>query len=179
VEEMIIITPYATDKDLGRQYNQAMAMIPDSGHACLMDIDAMFLTPEQPGIIQQYVERYPDAVLTCYTNRISPLSKQLYGGKMNEDSDIKTHIKIAATLQKNERTVKVIGNPISGFLMVVPKKVWQKVPFLEGIGCLGVDTWFSRALHKKGVPILLMESIYIFHSYRIMNGVHSKEHLRG
>jgi GT2 family glycosyltransferase len=175
---MIIITPYATDKDLGRQYNQAMAMIPESGHACLMDIDAMFLTPQQPGIIEQYIEKYPDAVLTCYTNRISPLSKQLFNGQINNNSDIKVHIANAVKMQLQPMKVKMVGNCISGFLMVVPKSVWNKIKFVEGIGCLGVDTWFSRALHKAGIPIMIMETVYVWHTYRIDNGVHSKEHLR-
>lgn len=175
---MIILKPYRQDKDLGAAYNRAMEMIPDGGHACLMDIDAMFLTPQQPAIIEQYVEKYPEAVLTCYTNRISPLSRQLFNGHLNSNPDIKTHIGCAATLQTKPMKVRMIGNAISGFLMIVPKSVWKKVPFVEGIGCLGVDTQFSRELHKRQIPILLMETIYVFHTYRIMDGVSNKEHLK-
>lgn len=174
---MIIIKPYAADKDLGREYNRIMSLIPDNETACLMDIDAMFLTPQQPGIIMQYIEKYPEAVLTCYTNRISPISKQLLGGKINENSDHRFHEAIAKEMQLQPMSVRMIGNSISGFLMVVPKAIWHKVKFVEGIGCLGVDTYFSRALHKKRIPILLMENIYIFHSYRMENGVKDKNHL--
>lgn len=175
---MIIIKPYAADKDLGHEYNRIMSLIPDTETACLMDIDTMFLTPQQPGIIMQYIEKYPDAVLTCYTNRISPLSKQLLHGKVNENSDIKVHMACAAKMQLQPMSVKMIGNAISGFLMVVPKSVWNKFKFIEGIGCLGVDTWFSKMLHQKRIPILLMENIYVFHSYRMENGIFNKEHLK-
>lgn len=174
---MIIIKPYAADKDLGREYNRIMSLIPDNETACLMDIDTMFLTPQQPGIIMQYIEKYPDAVLTCYTNRISPLSKQLLYGKVNEDPDIKVHMSCAVKMQLQPMSVRMIGNAISGFLMVVPKSVWHKVKFVEGIGCLGVDTYFSRALHQKRIPILLMENLYIFHSYRMEKGIYDKKHL--
>lgn len=175
---MIIFTPYSTDKDLGREYNRVMQLIPEGEHACLMDIDAMFLTPQQPGIIMQYIEKYPDAVLTCYTNRISPLSKQLLHGRVNDNSDIRVHTTTAVKMQLEPMKVKVIGNMISGFLMVIPKKVWQQINFLEGVGCLGVDTWFSRECHKKRIPILLMETIYVWHTYRIENGIYDKKHLQ-
>lgn len=175
---MIIIKPYSLDKDLGACYNKTMALIPEGEHACLMDIDTMFLTPQQPGIIMQYIEKYPNAVLTCYTNRISPLSKQLLHGRVNDNADIRVHAATAVKMQMEPMKVRTIGNAISGFLMVIPKSVWNKFKFIEGIGCLGVDTWFSRMCHKKGVPILLMENIYIFHQYRLENGIYAKDHLK-
>lgn len=174
---MIIVKPYREDKDLGKAYNDVMEMIPDNEHAVIMDTDTMFLTPQQPGIIMQYIKKYPDAILTCYTNRISPLSKQLYQGKVNSNPDILSHIANANKLQAGPLSVRMIGNAISGFLMVVPKSVWHKFKFIEGIGCLGVDTWFSKMCHQKQVPILLMESIYIWHTYRIENGIYDKKHL--
>jgi GT2 family glycosyltransferase len=174
---VIILTPYRQDRDLGIAYNQAMAMIPDGGHGCLMDIDAMFLTPEQPAIIERYVDKFPEAVLTCYTNRISPISKQLYGGMLSENANIRDHIIKAKKMQEQPLSVKMIGNTISGFLMVIPKSVWEKVTFIEGIGCLGVDTWFSKELRKQNIPILLMETVYVWHSYRIDKGVKNKDHL--
>lgn len=175
---MIIVTPYACDKDLGKEYNRIMTLIPEGEHACLMDIDAMFLTGRQPAIIEDYIQKYPEAVLTCYTNRVSPLSKQLLHGKVNENADVKTHIPCAVMMQMKPMSVRRVNNCISGFLMVVPKSVWNKVKFAEGMGCLGVDTKFSKHLHINHVPILLMENLYIFHSYRLQYGIYEKSHLR-
>lgn len=175
---MIIIKPYRQDKDLGKAYNETMQMIPENGHACLMDIDTMFLTPQQPGIILQYIEKYPNAVLTCYTNRISPISKQLYHGQVNNNPDVLVHINTATKMQLQPLKVRMIGNAISGFLMVIPKSVWNKFKFIEGIGCLGVDTWFSRECHRRRIPILLMETLYVFHIYRIENGIYDRSHLK-
>lgn len=174
---MIIITPYACDKDLGKEYNRIMSLIPDDEHACIMDIDAMFLTARQPAIIMDYIQKYPNAVLTCYTNRISPLSKQLLHGRVNENADIKVHIDCATKMQLQQMSVRVIRNMISGFLMVIPKSVWNVVKFAEGMGCLGVDTKFSRHLHINRIPLLLMENLYIWHTYRIENNIYYKEHL--
>lgn len=173
---MLIINPYRKDKDLGRAYNEAMELVPDGGHACFMDIDAMFLTPQQPGIIESYIEKNPDAVLTCYTNRISPLSRQLMHGRVSENFDIKMHAESASIIATRPMTLKKINNMISGFLMVIPKSVWSKIKFKEGIGCLGVDTQFSNECHKNGVEILLMENIYVFHLYR-PKGIYDKKHL--
>lgn len=163
---------------MGFEYNRIMTLIPEGEHACLMDIDAMFLTGRQPAIIEDYIQKYPNAVLTCYTNRVSPLSKQLLHGKVNENADVKVHIPCAVKMQMEPMRVRRITNMISGFLMVVPKSVWNKVKFAEGMGCLGVDTKFSKHLHLNNIQILLMETIYVFHSYRLEHGIYHKEHLK-
>lgn len=175
------ITPYRPDKDLGRAYNEAMALIPDGDTACIRDIDTLFLTPEQPAIIEQYAKEYPDAVLTCLVNRVSQLSRQqLLGETVSEDSDIRNHIKLAEKQQEKHRitrSVHEINRDISGVLMVVPKSVWLKVPFPETGKCLGIDTEWNRLIRMAGIKILRMNSIYLFHIYRLANGVHDKRHL--
>lgn len=175
---MIIVTPYSSSKDLGFEYNRIMSLIPEGEHACLMDIDAMFLTGRQPAIIEDYIKQYPNAVLTCYTNRVSPLSRQLLHRKVNENSDVRAHIPCAVMMQMKPMSVRRVSNMISGFLMVVPKSVWNVVKFAEGMGCLGVDTKFSRHLHINRIPILIMETIYVFHSYRLEHGIYHKKHLQ-
>lgn len=175
------LSPYRSDKNLGRAYNEAMDLIPDGDSACLRDIDTLFLTPEQPAIIEQYVSDYPDAVLTCYTNRISELSRhQLLGGTLSDQSDIRQHITLAENQQERHRitrSVFEINRDISGFLMVIPKSVWMKVPFSEDGKCLGVDTYWNRKIRKAGIKILRMDAVYIWHTYRLAKGVHNKQHL--
>lgn len=168
--------PFRADKNLGKAYNDTMRTV--EGTAVLMDYDCMMLTPQTPLLIQQYADKYPDAVLTCYTNRISVLSDQLYGGVMQEDADIRHHIAIAQSMQGAPLSVKRITRPISGFLMVVPRHVWERVPFPETGQCLGVDTLWSRSLHKAGVEVLLMETVYVWHTYRLLQGVKDKTHLK-
>jgi len=172
-----IITPYSPLKDLGKSYNDAMRLIPENDTACLIDYDVQFLTPDFYSIIEKYTELFPDCVLTCYTNRIHHLSPQLYGGRISDNSDIKYHISIAEKLKDNSYQAKEI-QIMSGFLMVIPKSVWHKVKFKEGIGCLGVDSEFRKDLVAAGIKIMLMESLYVFHQYRLLNGVHDKTHLQ-
>lgn len=175
------MTPYRSDKNLGRAYNEAMSLIPDGDGACIRDIDTLFLTPDQPAIIEQYAKEYPGSVLTCFVNRVSQLSRlQLLGETVSEDSDIRNHIKLAEQQQEKHRitrSVHEITRDISGTLMVVPKSVWDKVPFPENGGCLGVDTLWNRQVRAVGVKILRMNSVYIWHTYRMSQGVANKKHL--
>lgn len=170
------LTPYRSDKNLGKAYNDAMRLIPDGDTAVLMDIDVMFLLPEQPSMIEWHVLSRPDAVLTCYTNRISDKSPQLYKGITNPVADIREHIDIAERVARN-KTIMPVSRCISGFLMVVPKSVWQRVPFPETGKCLAVDTVWSRQVLAKGIHIGLMTDIYVWHTYRLRHGIADKKHL--
>lgn len=170
--------PYRSDKNLGRAYNEAMLRIPDGDAACFIDYDVQLLTPDAPALIQHYHCLHPYAVLTCYTNRVSPLSvKQLLDGKVSEDSDIKNHIRLAEKQRDELFQVSPIIFDISGMLMVIPKHVWKEHPFDETGRCLGVDTLFGRKLRDAGVSILRMNGIYVFHAYRMLKGIYDKSHL--
>lgn len=166
---------------MGLAYNEAMSLIPDGETACIRDIDTLFLTPDQPAIIEEYAKEYPDAVLTCFLNRCSQLSRpQLLGETVSEVSDIKEHIRLAERQIERHRitrSVKEITRDISGTLMVVPKSVWNRVPFPETGACLGIDTEVGRLWRMTGIKILRMDAIYLFHTYRIMNGTNDKKHL--
>lgn len=170
--------PFRSDKNLGKAYNDEMALIPDGDHVCFRDIDTLLLTPNTPRIIEGYITRFPDAVLTCYTNRISPLSrKQLFRQQMSDDSDIVHHMEIAEKQEAND-SVSRINHTISGFLLVFSKELWKLYPFKETGLCLGIDTEWSRRLLANGVPILRMNGVYCWHTYRIKNGVTYKQHLQ-
>ncbi|HTD94611.1 MAG TPA: hypothetical protein VK644_12385 [Chitinophagaceae bacterium] len=174
-----ISIPYRTDKNLGKAYNEAMARIPDGDAACFIDYDVQLLTPDAGAIIQKYAEIYPDALLTCYTNRISPLSaRQLLLGIVSEDPDIRNHIRLAECQRNlNAYNVTPIIRDISGFLMVIPKSLWQEHPFDDNGACLGVDTYYGRKIRAAGKQILRMDALYVFHAYRLLQGIGNKTHL--
>ena len=69
-----IRTPYSIDKNLGKAYNEEMALIPDGDAACFLDGDMMFTIPDYGHVINEYANLYPNAVLTCWTNRTHNLS---------------------------------------------------------------------------------------------------------
>lgn len=173
-----ILQPFRNDKNLGRAYNEQMQMVPDGCHVIIRDIDTLLLTPNTPNIIERYIQEYPDAVLTCYTNRVGPLAKrQLLNGTISDNTDINYHIAIAERMEVNT-TVTPIIRCISGFLMVFSKELWKKYPFPETGKCLGVDSVWSKTLLSKGVQILRMNGVYCWHTYRLKNGINDKTHLQ-
>lgn len=175
-----ISTPYRRDKNLGLAYNETMALIPDDDWSCFTDTDALFLTPDVGHILHEYASRNPDAaLLTCFVNRASTLSTaQLLTGTVDERSDIKVHIPLAENQKKFLYQTTPINQDISGTLMLISKKSWKKFPFREDLKCLGVDTYYNRTLREHGQNVLRMDGLYIFHIYRIMNGIHDKRHLK-
>ena len=174
---ILICEPYRTDKNLGKAYNDVMKLLGPDDYAVFKDGDAMFLTSDFGTIIEDYIKLYPAAMLTCKTNRIHPLSKQL-DGNIDEVCDLR-ELTMKAYTRKELRTVTEIkpGEAFSGVLMVVPKKLWNEVPFIENQGALGIDSQFRIDLHKTGKKVYIMEGLFIFHAYRILNGITYKQHL--
>jgi GT2 family glycosyltransferase len=174
-----IVKPYAIDKNLGRAYNVAMRMIPDGDWACLMDCDTMFLTPDCGHILHEYVNWNPTAGLfTCLTNRIHPLAKdQLLHGVISDNTSIDYHTQLAYHQKHELFKVTTINHMISGFLMMVSKKTWSEKPFSEAGKCLGVDNDFSQNILARGKSVLRMDGLYVWHTYRLKNGIKDKTHL--
>lgn len=171
--------PYSTTKNLGLAYNQQMALIPDGDAACFLDYDVQLLTPDAGAIIQKYAEQNPNAVLTSFTNRIHPLNtEQLLNGKLDDNPNMNRHLIIAKQQAAYEHTVTPIHNHFSGFLFVCPKHIWEQYPFPENGGCLGVDTEWFKLLKRNNVPVLRMNRVYVWHTYRLLQGINNKEHLR-
>ncbi len=161
-----------------------MELIPDTGAACFIDGDVMFLTPEYGQIINRYANDHPNAVLICWTNRIHELAKGQRIPTLNEDSrnDIKYMLEHAIAYQRTGYNVTEINGPVSGFLMVVPKSVWKEHRFCEENkfnpgtpNLLGCDNEWTNRIRRNGIKILRMDSFVVWHTYRLLTG--SKEHL--
>lgn len=173
------IIPYSTDKNLGKAYNDAMALIPDGDSACIMDYDVQLLTPDAGSIITQYAQENPNKILTCFTNRIHPLNtEQLLSGKCEEGASMISHLITAKRQAKMAHTLTTICNHFSGFLFVLPKEIWKSNPFNETGQCLGVDTEWFRQLKKNNIPVMRMNRVYVWHTYRLLQGIDNKEHLK-
>lgn len=178
--------PYSTERNLGKAYNDHIKLIGDDDVAVLTDGDTCWLTPDYGMVIAEYVAKYPDAVLTCWTNRINEKAEQQYPDKsVRENSNIVDHLNIAKSLSYNDVHATPLHGFVSGFCLVVPKKVWNETKFpeqqmYEGRGphnLLGVDNFWTNEIRAKGVQVLRMESVYIWHTYRLLTGDHDKSHL--
>lgn len=181
--KVYIRTPYSVERNLGKAYNEEMAMIPEGDAACFIDGDTMFLTPDYGHILNEYANQYPNAVLTCWTNRIHELSKgQLMPHLANEERNCIKHMISEANNVKDIYSATQICGPVSGFLLVVPKSVWHQHKFTEENkynpgqpNLLGVDNDFTNRVRAAGVPVLRMNGLLVWHSYRLIDG--SKTHL--
>lgn len=170
-------TPFALDKNLGAAYNHYMSLLPnDEDWACFVDADVMFLTPDFGKQIHDIVSKYPDTgMFTVLTNRVGT-PQQCYNSELSPDPDMRNHRRIAIQLQKDHYDeVEDIYRRISGLVMLVQKKTWQRVQFPDGL--LGVDFDFSNELHYQGYNILLMKGVYVLHYYRLLEGRCYKKHL--
>jgi len=175
---LIRLCPHSKTKDLGKAYNEAMKLLPPKSWACITDNDVLLLQPDAIDIMAEYIRRYPQAGLfTCYTNRIGN-AKQLLNGAVNEDDRIAGHIELAVEQRKNLYNVTSIGAPISGFLMLLNKEVWNKYRFDELGRALNVDDYYSLKLHRAGLKIYRMDGLYVWHTYRLTKGINYKEHLK-
>lgn len=155
-----------------------MRLIPEGDSACIMDYDVQLLTPDAGSIITRYAAEHPDKVLTCYTNRIHPLNvEQLLIGKVDDNPNMSQHLIRAKNLSNKPHTATLVKDHLSGFLFVLPKSIWEKCPFPENGQCLGVDTEWFKALGRVGVQVLRMDRIYVWHTYRLLNGIRDKQHL--
>lgn len=178
-------SPYSTEKNLGKAYNDHIKLIGDDDVAVLTDGDTCWLTPDYGMVIAEYVAKYPDAVLTCWTNRINEKAEQQYPHNRDE-ADMRVHLNLAIEKAREPLSVTLLRGFVSGFCLVVPKKVWNAVNgFAEKqvyedrgpYNLLGVDNDFTNRVRAAGFPILRMESVYIWHTYRLLTGDHDKSHL--
>lgn len=181
-----VCIPYDTQKHLGVAYNQAIEIFHSrakfhggSNFIVVMDHDAMFLTPDAIKIIEGYTEKWPDTgIFTCYTNRLHPDSKGQLLGPMSENDSIRDWITVAEKQKSKGFHVTEINHSIGGFLMVINMGAWFRIGgFNPDKKCLGVDNDFSDRILKAGYKILRMDSIVVWHSYRLMNGYRDKKHL--
>ncbi len=171
------LTPFSLFKNLGRAYNEAMRMLAPDDWAILKDQDVLLLTPDTIRHIHEYTQRFPEAgLMTCWTNRISNV-EQLYRGKISHDPNIRTHLVIAKHQEEKLYQVTELVKPISGFIMVLKKSTWDRIKFTENLKCLGVDNDYHKRIRAIGMPVLRMDGIYVFHTYRMLTRTRDKTHL--
>ena len=175
-------TPYSWQHDLGQAYNHYVNLVPkQEDWVCLMDSDMMTLTADFGHQMQEIIDLHGNNVglFTCLVNRVGNLD-QCYRHTISEDGDIRNHRKIALQLAKEKRhEVREIPNPISGHLMLFKKATWEAVGgFPEERGILSVDNTFSNRMVRNGYKIMVMEGVYAFHYYRLLEGKQNKDHLK-
>lgn len=159
-------TPFSTEKNIGKSYNEFCAMVPDNDWICLRDGDTMFLRPDWGAQIEEIIKRHGNDydLLGCVTNRLNS-DKQRPFPKDFDNTDILHHKQVADKLYtENYCEVKKHNEPIAGLLLLFPKRIWNKIKFREK--SIYFDTEFGKDLIKKGGRIGLMTGLYVLHFYR-------------
>lgn len=180
------IFDFTGQKNLGRAYNEAMARAPEGSHVILRDGDTCWLTPDYGVHVAEYIRLYPNAVLTCWTNRINEKAEQQakYPG-IRTVTDMKFHLNTAEFAKGELYNVTPLHGFVSGFCIIVPKAVWNDHKFAEKQvyedrgphNLLGVDNDFTNRVRAAGIPVLRMDGMYIWHTYRLLQGDNDKTHL--
>lgn len=187
--------PYApSDKklDLGWAYNNFMERIGIDDWACFLDHDAMFTTRDWYVQLESIVKQNGDSgCFTAMTNRVgNPMQlpdydfenwgkaadrKTFHLEKLSSEysnHDIKLHRTIGKQLfEKHGLQVSNLSLefPMSGVLILVSKRTWKKVRFANGF--LGVDNQFHTDCVLQGLPVYLMNGVYVYHWYRGDNDI--------
>lgn len=158
---LIAMTPFALDRNLGRAYNEAMALLPDDAWACFLDHDMMLTTREWYRQLVEAITFLPEAgAFTAVTNRIAAPWQQV-GDPDNHD--IAWHRRFGAERLK-VRTLLDISQTkgFGGVLMCLSKRVWLEVGgFADGLLC--VDHSLHFGLQRIGRKAWLIEGLYTYH----------------
>lgn len=170
------ITPYSTENNIGKAYNEAIDCVPDEGDwVVLRDGDTMFLTPNWGRVIEENLKLYGGeyALLGAKTNRIGVYHHKVDG--MFDRMDIRDHFQMALNLETVSRNkVQRVGFDIAGFFMAFQKKTWTAVGgFPENTPVF--DRIFTRKVRQIEGKVGIMEGLYLFHCYRIWSDTPENE----
>lgn len=161
--KIFYLTPYNTDGNIGKGWNDAIEALPDDCYIVCRDGDTMFLTPDWGSQIEKIITENLDFdLITCLTNRLNTPS--LLIGGMFDEKDISKHIQLAKNAWINYGT-KVIPTEVApGMLMIFHKSLWLKHRFVEK--SIIFDKQFSKSVIDGGGKIGVAKGLYIFHLYR-------------
>lgn len=159
------ISPYRTDKNIGKALNDAIAPI-TTEWACITDMDCMFMLPTAKARIEEVCGSISsgDWLFGVMTNRLNPnlCAHQLHEGRLSSEMDIMKHYDIAKELAE-DRLLKQC-NLIAGCCMIFRKSTWEKAKFKENTTLF--DQQFSKDVLKLGGTLAVICDVYIFHLYR-------------
>ena len=161
--------PFALDMNLGRAYNESMALLPrDDDWAVFLDHDAIWTTREWYRQITEAVATVPEAgVITAVASR--GWQRWQCTGVQENNHDMAFHRKIGKGMTKVRTLLDVTeASGIAGVVMVVQKRKWREVGgFVDGLFC--VDHGMHFAMADAGYRVYVHEGLYVYH-WRRANG---------
>lgn len=173
------VIPWNSDKNIGKSYNEMMAMVRSNDWVCFLDGDAVHTTSFFGVRIEEVIKNNPEySLFTCYTNRIG-CGYQIAPGVDSKSNDQQYHRNFGELLWKNNGT-QVFDvtkqSPMSGVLLLIKKSSWEQVGGFKEDKMLTVDNDIHIKFTKAGFKSGLMKGIYVQHWYR-GNNPGNKSHL--
>lgn len=164
---ILTMVPFAADMNFGRACNEAMALLPEGGWACILDHDVMFTTYGWHAQLEAAIAAEPLGSFTGTTNRIHcPWQKAAEASR--ENHDVKYHRGVGSRRAQN-RSLLDATDAVGwgGFLMLLSKAAWRDAGgFVDGMLC--VDHQMHFALRDRGRRVYLIEGLYMYHYKRAL-----------
>jgi hypothetical protein len=158
------ITPFSSDGNIGKEYNERISELPDDCYIVLRDGDTMFLRSDFGKHIEQIILDNPDyKLITCMTNRIG--LPGLCVKDMFDEYNLLKHLNKANELYEQNGTKVKPCLIAPGMLMIFHKSVWQKVKFKEK--SIYFDKEFSAGVRRLKMTIGYATGLYLLHLYRM------------
>lgn len=168
--------PYDLEGRLLKAYDRCFSLVTNPNDwVCLMDGDVLFFHSDFGSRLTAYVRKYPDTGLfTAFASRIGNI-QQVLSPKLHQVDSIKYHYNISNDLWKKELKVTELTHPVSGFLMIIRKSTWEAnrdriIQLCHEDRILKVDNHISAAILEAGMPIRRMDTVYLLHYYRMVEG---------
>lgn len=166
--KIFYLTPFATDLNIGREYNEQIEALPDDCYCVIRDGDTLFMRSDWGNQIEDIIRKHGDKykLIGCMTNRLRA-NHQLFRGQFSNDGDISHHVDIANTLYDHFYDQVEPTTYVAGLCMIFHKSTWQQVKFRENSNLF--DKEFNTDIRMKfggRTPIGLAKGLYVFHLYR-------------
>lgn len=172
-------TPYSSEKDLGKAYNEFAALVPVDAWLCLMDADTMPTVPDYGWLIEQVIINNPHVeAFTATTNRVK-CKWQLADVDWTNDNmqyhRVKGYELALLHGSKVEDVTKL--HVFSGFFLCIKKSLWDKIGGAKEGAILGVDNNLHRRIRNAGARLYCARGLYFYHWYRGGN-INDTSHLK-
>lgn len=153
-------------KNLGKELNDFMAIIPDGDWAVFLDHDAMFLHDQWGAVLKDSIEVNPEyKLMTCYTNRVGNPHQVDPHFAWSCDDVKKARSRAKERMEKESGVSKLSDSiPMSGHFLAISKEAWKEVPFRDGL--LGIDNHIHRDFRNKGYNVGIVNKLMVYHWYR-------------
>lgn len=158
---ILAMTPFDAEANLGRAYNEAMALLPDDGWAVMLDHDCALTTRSWHAQIAEAIAFKPDAgAFVACTNRIAAPWQQV-GDRNNHD--MVHHRAFGAERLKVRSLLDVTDTQgFGGVAFAISKRTWDRIGGAPD-GMLCVDHHLHFRCRKAGLRVYLLESWYVYH----------------